>query len=216
MSHGVNWALSPEAIEQESFRRIEAEMPAHPFGPREWRVVRRMIHTTANFSLAGEVYFGHDPVTAGLAALRAGVPIYSDSKMIRAGLSLAKLRSLNPGYGPERLVCRIDDPAVAEEARRRGQTRALVALERSRAEVDGGIVLIGNAPLALAGLARLIQESGVRPRLVIGMPVGFVNVVESKLMIMDTDVPQIVLKGRQGGSTLAVATLHGIMESANG
>jgi precorrin isomerase len=216
MNRGVNWTLSPEAIEQESFRRIEAEMPAPPFGPREWRVVRRMIHTTANFGLAGDVYFGHDPVTAGVEALRAGAPIYSDSTMIRAGLSLAKLRALNPGYGPDRLVCRIADPAVAEEARRRGQTRALVALERSRTEVDGGIVLIGNAPLALAGLARLIQESNVRPRLVIGMPVGFVNVVESKLMIMDTDVPQIVLKGRQGGSTLAVATLHGILESANG
>lgn len=210
----VQWDLSSEAIEAESFRRIEEEAGPHPFAPREWRVVRRMVHTTANFGLIPFVHFAHDPVTAGLNALKAGALIYCDSQMIRNGLSLARLRTLNPGYDRNRIVCRVDDPAVARAAKERGQTRALVAVEESRAMLDGAIILIGNAPLALASVARLIGEGTIRPALVVGMPVGFVNVVESKEMIMATAAPQIVLKGRLGGSPLAVATLHAITESA--
>jgi precorrin-8X/cobalt-precorrin-8 methylmutase len=211
----VQWTLSPEAIEQESFRRIEAEVGPHGYAPQEWRVVRRMIHTTANFAIKDCVHFAGAPVAAGLRALRAGAPLYCDSQMIRHGLSLARLQRLNPAYEAGHIVCRVSDPAVAAEARRRGQTRALVAVEQSRAMLDGAIVLIGNAPLALASVARLIETDHLRPALVIGMPVGFVNVVESKDMIMATQVPQIVLKGRLGGSPLAVATLHAIMESAD-
>lgn len=210
----VQWNLSPEAIEQESFRRIEAEVGRHTYAPDEWRVVRRMIHTTANFAIKDAVHFAGGPVAAGLRALRAGAPLYCDSQMIRNGLSLTRLQRVNPAYEAGRIVCRVDDPAVAEEARQRGQTRALVAVERSRDMLDGAIVLIGNAPLALASVARLIETDHLRPALVIGMPVGFVNVVEAKDMIMATRVPQIVLKGRLGGSPLAVATLHAIIESA--
>jgi precorrin isomerase len=210
----VQWNLSPEAIEAESFRRIEAEMGPHAFAPAEWRVVRRLIHTTANFAVAQAIHFQGAPVAAGLAALRAGALVYCDSQMIRNGLSLPRLRRLYPAYGPERLVCLVDDPAVADEARRRGQTRALVAVERARAALEGAIILIGNAPLALASVARLIASDGLRPALVVGMPVGFVNVVESKELLMREDVPQIVLRGRLGGSPLAVAALHAIIESA--
>lgn len=208
------WDLSPEVIEHESFRRIEAEMGPHAFAPAEWRVVRRLIHTTANFAVAQAIHFQGDPVAAGLQALRAGALIYCDSQMIRNGLSLRRLQRINPAYRADRMVCRIDDPAVMEDARRRGQTRALVALERSRPMLDGAIILIGNAPLALASVARLIATDGLRPALVIGMPVGFVNVVESKDMILRTATPQIVLQGRMGGSPLAVAALHAITESA--
>ncbi|MEI6148198.1 MAG: precorrin-2 C(20)-methyltransferase [bacterium] len=208
------WNLSPEAIEQESFRRIEAEVGPHPFKPAEWRVVRRLIHTSANFGLVPYIRFQGDPVAAGLAALRAGALIYCDSQMIRNGLSLARLQKINPAYSAARVVCRVDDPAVAEEARRRGQTRALVAVERSRPLLDGAIILIGNAPLALASIARLIETDNLRPALVIGMPVGFVNVIESKEMLMRLETPQIVLEGRMGGSPLAVAALHAITESA--
>jgi precorrin isomerase len=211
----IQWQLSPEAIERESFRQIEAEIGPHGFAPREWRVVRRMIHATANFAVAQAVRFQGNPVAAGLRALRAGTPIYCDSQMIRNGLSLARLRKLNPDYNRERLICRIDEPAVAEAARQRGQTRALVAVEESRDILAGAIILIGNAPLALAGVARLIADHNLRPALVIGMPVGFVNVVEAKELLLGTAVPQIVLQGRLGGSALAVAALHGIIESAD-
>lgn len=210
----IEWNLSPEAIEQESFRRIEAEVGEHTLDAQQWRVARRLIHTTANFDVARALHFAHDPIRAGLQALRNGATIYCDSQMIRNGLSLSRLQSVNPDYGPERLICRIGDPEVAAEARRRGQTRALVAVEQSRAQLTDAIILIGNAPLALASVARLIETENLHPALVIGMPVGFVNVVEAKQAIMACNVPQIVLQERLGGSPLAVATLHAIVESA--
>ena len=134
--------------------------------------------------------------------------------MIRSGLSLARLRRLNPGYGPERLHCHIDDPDVLARAKAEGRTRALCSAEKARPLLDGAIVLIGNAPLALARIARYVLEESARPALVVGMPVGFVNVVESKALLARCAVPQIALEGRRGGSALAVAPLHAVMESA--
>ena len=112
------------------------------------------------------------------------------------------------------LHCYISAPDVAARARAEGCARALCSAEKARPLLPGAIVLIGNAPLALARIARYILEEGVRPALVVGMPVGFVNVVESKELLARCDVPQIVLEGRRGGSALAVATLHAVMESA--
>ena len=205
----------PAEIEQESFRRIEAECDLHrTLSAPHWRVARRLIHTTADMHIADTLVFRHDPVAAGLAALRRKAPIFCDSQMLRSGLSLPKLRTLHPGYGPEDLHCYITDPDVVERARAEGHTRALCSAEKARPLLDGGIVLIGNAPLALARIARYILEEGVRPALVVGMPVGFVNVVESKDLLARGPVPQIVLEGRRGGSALAVTTLHAVMESA--
>ena len=181
----VRWNLSGEEIERESFRTIEAECDLHIKLPApEWRVVRRLIHTTADPRIADTLVFRHDAVASGLKALRSGAPIFCDSKMIRSGLSLARLRRLNPGYGPERLHCHIDDPDVLARAKAEGRTRALCSAEKAR------------------------------PALVVGMPVGFVNVVESKALLARCAVPQIALEGRRGGSALAVATLHAVMESA--
>ena len=127
---------------------------------------------------------------------------------------LPRLKRLNPGYGPESLHCHISDQDVIDRAKLEGHTRALCSAEKARPMLDGAIVLIGNAPLALARIARYALEEGVRPALVVGMPVGFVNVVESKQLLAQCDVPQIVLEGRRGGSALAVTTLHAVMESA--
>jgi precorrin isomerase len=173
-----------------------------------------MIHTTADFGLLGSVHFSDNPVAAGLEALREGRPIYCDSNMIRSGLSVANLQRLHPDYTRESLHCHVADPDVAELAKKNNSTRALAAVEKGRQVIDGGIVLIGNAPLALAGICRMIEAGQGKPRLVIGMPVGFVNVVESKNWLLRLPVPQIVLTGRRGGSPLAVSALHGIMESA--
>lgn len=210
----IDWEMSGKEIEEKSFRIIEEEMGEHPFEIRQWRVVRRMIHTCTDLSIAGDILFANAPIEAGLAAMRDGAPIYSDSNMIRSGLSLAKLQSLNSAYSRESIHCYVSDPDVAKTAREKGITRSLAALGKAKGVLGEGIVLIGNAPLALAGIARMIKEENIRPRLVIGMPVGFVHVVESKEMIMAEDVPQIVLRGRRGGSPLAVAALHGIIESA--
>ena len=146
----IRWNMSPAEIEQESFRRIEAECDLHrTLSAPHWRVARRLIHTTADMHIADTLVFRHDPVSAGLAALRRKAPIFCDSQMLRSGLSLPKLRMLHPGYGPEDLHCYITDPDVVERARAEGHTRALCSAEKARPLLDGGIVLIGNAPLAL-------------------------------------------------------------------
>ena len=211
----IRWNLSGMEIERESFRVIESECDLHKRMPApEWRVARRLIHTTADMSIADTLVFRHDAIGSGLRALRAGAPIFCDSKMIRSGLSLARLRRLNPDYGPERLHCYIDDPDVLARAKAEGRTRALCSAEKAHPLLDGAIVLIGNAPLALARIARYVLEEDARPALIVGMPVGFVNVVESKALLARCAVPQIALEGRRGGSALAVATLHAVMESA--
>lgn len=211
----IRWNLSAADIERESFRAIESECPLCGTLPGpEWRVARRLIHTTADIHIADTLVFRHQPIDAGLSALRRRAPLFCDSKMLRSGLSLARLRAFHPGYDPDCLHCYIDDPDVVARARAEGLTRALCSAEKARTMLDGAIVLIGNAPLALARIARYILEEKARPALVIGMPVGFVNVVESKQMLGRCPVPHIVLEGRRGGSPLAVATLHAILESA--
>lgn len=211
----IRWNLSGEEIERESFLAIEAECDLHARLPLpQWRVARRLIHATADLRIADTLIFRHDAIASGLRALRAGSPIFCDSKMLRAGLSLERLRKLNPAYGPERLHCHISDPDVIARAGEEKRTRALCSAEKARPMLDGAIVLIGNAPLALARIARYVLEENMRPALVVGMPVGFVNVVESKDLLARCAVPQIVIEGRRGGSALAVTTLHAVMESA--
>lgn len=210
----IRWNLDGAAIERESFRIIEEECPRPHLPETEWRVARRLIHTTADLHIADTLVFRHGAIASGLRALQNHAPIFCDSKMIRAGLSLDRLRRLHPGYGPDDLHCCISDPDVIARAKAEGRTRALCAAEKAKPLLDGGIVLIGNAPLALARIARFILEEGIRPALVVGMPVGFVNVVEAKNLLATCNVPQIVLEGRRGGSALAVTTLHAVMESA--
>ena len=209
----INWNMNGMEVEQESFRQIETEMPTHNFTPEQWRVVRRMIHTTADFSIAPNIAFGNNPIRAGRQALRDGAPIFSDSNMIKAGISVYKMQKFNPTYTRDSIHCYVADPDIASIAKEKQITRSLAALEKARRVLDGGIVLVGNAPLALAGIVRMIQTDKLKPRLIIGMPVGFVHVVESKKMVTQTNIPYIVLNGRRGGSPLAVTALHGIMES---
>lgn len=210
--------MSGAAIEAESFRRIDAEAPAHTFRAAEWAVVRRLIHTTADFGLVDAVRFSPGAVEAGVEALRRGAPIYADANMIRAGLSLARLNRVYASYTSGDVHCLVADPAVAEEAQAAGLPRSLFAVRQARPFLDGGIVLIGNAPVALLELNRMIREGEVRPALVVGMPVGFVHVEESKDELMELDVPWICVAGRRGGSSLAVAALHAlaILGSGNG
>ena len=213
----IAWNSDGAGIERESFRRIDAEVRPEVrrrFSEKEWHVARRLVHTSADFSILDTLVFRNDPVGAGLAALRSGARIYSDSNMIRAGLSVPKLKRFHAEYSRESILCPVAEPAVAEFAAHEGITRALASVRLYARELDGAIFLCGNAPLALAGLMELIADGAVRPALIVGMPVGFVNVTESKELLRLTDVPHIVLDGRRGGSPLAVASLHGIMENA--
>lgn len=211
----VKWQMSGVEIEEESFSRIEEGLTGFKKGVDStiYRIGRRLVHTTADFAIVDDLFWNHDPVAAGLSALRDKAPIYCDSSMIRSGISLARLQQCNSAYTPDYLHCLVADPQVSKEAGKRGQARSLVAVEKAKDIIDGGIVLIGNAPLALAAIIRMMVEENIRPRLIVGMPVGFVHVIESKELLMAADIPQVVIKGRRGGSSLAVATLHAIIES---
>ena len=212
----ILWDLPGSGIEQESFRRIDAEVPPEKkekFTPEQWHVARRLVHTGADFAILDILEMTPDAVEAGLAALHRGCGIYTDSNMIKAGLSVPKLQKFNPVYTRESILCPVADPDVAEYAKKHGITRALAAVELHRDFFRDAVFLCGNAPLALAGVVKLYAEHGIRPALIVGMPVGFVNVVESKKLLDGVKVPWIRLNGRRGGSPFAVAALHGIMEN---
>jgi len=202
--------MSGEDIEGASFAAIDREAPEHGFDPGQWGVARRMVHTCADFSILKDLVFHRGAVEAGIQALRRGAPIYTDANMIRSGLSQARLKAVNPGYAPASIQCHVADLEIAEEAKRTGLPRSLFAIRKAKAQLEGGIVAIGNAPVALLELNRMIVEEGLRPALVVGMPVGFVHVIESKDELLTLDIPAIALKGRRGGSPLVVATIHAL------
>ncbi len=176
-------------------------------------VVRRVIHTTADFDYAETLRFTKDAVTRAARALQGGV-IVTDTNMARAGVSKSAAEKL----GCE-VVCYMAEPTVAEEAKRRGVTRAVVSMETALREHPNAILAIGNAPTALLHVAEAI-ENDARPALVVGVPVGFVNVVESKERALDVcerfDVPAIVALGRKGGSTVAATICNALLYTASG
>ena len=202
--------LSGPEIETKSMEIIDREAPAHRFTPEEWPIVRRMIHTTGDFGIMEAVRFSPGAVGAGIAALHGCRSLIVDSNMIRSGISLARLQSVCGFYRRESLICHVADEDIKRMARRTGLPRSLHAIEKARPFIAGAIAAFGNAPIALMELNRMIVEEGLRPALVIAMPVGFVHVVESKEELMALDVPYIALTGRRGGSPLAVSVIHAL------
>ncbi|EXJ14469.1 precorrin-8X methylmutase [Imhoffiella purpurea] len=203
-----------QAIERESFATIDAEAGPHTYDSEQWSVVRRMIHASADFDLNGLTAFHPRAMPAALAALRTGgQALLADVAMILAGLSERRLAHF--GLRPLQLI---DDPEVAAAARADGTTRAAQAMRAAwrRGLLEGALVAIGNAPTALIELVRLIEREGARPALVLGMPVGFVAAADSKARLAEIeDVPWILVRGRKGGSTLAVAALHALFALAS-
>lgn len=199
-------------IEHESFTIIDREAGPHLYTPEQWAIVRRMIHATADFEFNGLTRFHPEAITAGVAAILSGKPIVADVEMICVGLSRPRLAHF--GVAAHQFIGGDD---VIAAARAENGTRAVQAMRKARrlGLLDGGLVAIGNAPTALLEVVRLVREEGVRPALVIGMPVGFVSAAESKAALAAIeDVPWIVTDGRKGGSTLAVAALHALLALA--
>jgi precorrin-8X/cobalt-precorrin-8 methylmutase len=193
----------PEEILEESFKIIESMIGAHSFHAEEWAVVRRIVHASGDLELATAVHFQGDAVHAGIEAIRAGVPIVTDVRMVAAGLQAEALR--------ERAIevhCFIDDPEVARQAHSRGLTRSYCAMEKAIATIGEAIYVVGNAPTALFALGDAVGRKEVRPRLLLAMPVGFVDVVESKELALSLDVPVIMIRGRKGGSAVAAAAVN--------
>lgn len=197
-------------IEARSFEIIDREAPGHHFSSNQWQVVRRMIHTTGDFSIMKHVIFSPDAIDAAIQALRSACPIYVDSHMVRSGLSLARLQAITRNYDSQKIFCHISDQDVIGEAGNAGLPRSLFAVRKAKPILNGGIAVFGNAPVALLELNRMIIEEEIRPALVIAMPVGFVHVLESKQELMSLRVPFIAVVGRRGGSPLAVSVIHAL------
>lgn len=202
-----------QVIEHDSFAIIDAEVGPHTYTEGQWPIVRRMIHANADFDFNGLTDFHADAVEAGVQAmLKGSTPVVADVEMICSGLSQPRLGHF--GMKPYQFI---SDPDVIETAKAEDTTRAVQAMRKAHrlGLLDNAIIGIGNAPTALIEVVRLIREEGVKPALVVGMPVGFVSAAESKdLMAELTDVPWIIIRGRKGGSTLVVATLHALLSLA--
>lgn len=202
-----------QAIEHDSFAIIDAEAGPHRYRAEQWPIVRRMIHANADFEFNGLTDFHPEAVAAGIAAIRrGGTPVVADVEMICSGLSAPRLAHF--GMATHQFI---GDADVIAAAQAEDSTRAVQAMRKAHrlGLLQGAIVGIGNAPTALIELVRLIREEGLRPALVIGMPVGFVSAAESKdLMAARAEVPWIVIRGRKGGSTLVVAALHALLALA--
>lgn len=198
--------LNPADIETRSFEIITEELGHLNLSPELAPIVKRVVHTTADFDYARITEIQSDAVSSAVAALVAGCKIYSDTRMIIAGVSKPMLKKLNC-----ELYTYVDDAEVAAQSKEKGLTRSILGIEKAVEDPDTRIFVIGNAPTALVRLGELIQEGKVRPALVIGVPVGFVGASESKEFIKKTGVPYVVTNGRKGGSTVAVAILNALL-----
>nr|WP_315100070.1 precorrin-8X methylmutase [uncultured Fretibacterium sp.] len=198
--------MGPEEIERASMAIIGREMGDWAGPAENLPVLKRVIHTTADFDFVRNLLFSPNAVWLGREALRRGVTVVTDTAMAAAGIG--KPAAARWGVS---VVCRMADPDVRDEALRRGVTRAVVSMERAAAETPDAIFAIGNAPTALIRLCELVREGAARPSLVVGVPVGFVNVVESKEMLVATDVPYIAAMGRKGGSPVASAVVNALL-----
>ena len=201
----------PEEIESRSFAIIDSEVPEpRPFDGAEWAVVRRMIHTTADFDLLSLVVFYQKAVSAGIAALKNGCPIVTDTEMARAGIGSRRIDR----WGC-RVECHMGDGEVARRSRDEGATRASATVDLVAKNMNGGIFVIGNAPTALLRLLYYVDEGICSPALVVGVPVGFVNAAESKELLMaQARVPYITIRGRKGGSAVAASVVNALAELA--
>jgi len=200
-------AMKPEEIESESFRIIDAEAGDHDWNDDEWQVVRRAIHTSADFEYARSTVFSEGAIDQAIAALKSGYGIVTDTTMVLSGISKAKLSTFG-----NRVCCHVADPDVAELAKQEGITRSIAAMRKAAADPDNRIFVIGNAPTALFELLRLTEEGLAQPALIIGLPVGFVGAEESKNALAATDlpVPFITNMGRKGGSNVAAAVVNAL------
>ncbi len=205
--------MKPEEIEAESFKIIDSEAGEHGWPQAEWQIVRRAVHTSADFEYVRSMVLSDGVVEKAVAALKSGAGIVTDTNMALSGISKARLSP----YGST-VSCHVADPDVAELARREGITRSIAAMRKAVANPANRIFVIGNAPTALFELLRLMQEGQTDPALIIGLPVGFVGAEESKnaLAAGGHDAPFVTNIGRKGGSNVAAAVVNALAILAAG
>ena len=198
--------LKPAEIEKKSFEMITEELGGRTFPAGQDAVIKRVIHTSADFDYADNLVFSEKAVEQAKDALTAGATVITDTNMALSGISKPALARLGSSAR-----CFIADADVAQEAVARGTTRAAISMERAAALEGPLIFAIGNAPTALIRLHELIAEGRLSPALIIGVPVGFVNVTESKDLFLGGSTPHIIARGRKGGSNVAAAIVNALL-----
>ncbi len=198
--------VKPMDIEKQSFAIIEENLKDVVIPENQRSILKRVIHTTADFDYVENLKFSENAVETALEALKRGAHIVTDTNMAYAGINKKSLHQL----GGE-AHCFMSDLKVASEAKARGITRAMVSMEKACELGENIIFAVGNAPTALVQLDALIRSGRIAPKLIIGVPVGFVNVVEAKELLMQGTTPYIVAKGRKGGSNVAAAICNALL-----
>jgi len=196
-----------QSIEDESMQIIENEIGSHPYNEQQWPIVRRIIHSTADFDFArdNKIIFHKTAVQSGLDALKNGCSIIVDVNGI-----IGLMNKQNPKDFGNNVICNISEPSLIEAAKKENKTRAQMSMRIAKEDMNGGIVVIGNAPTALLEVMEMIREGITKPALVIGIPVGFVSAVESKDELAKMDIPFITNQGRKGGSPCASAIINAL------
>ncbi|MBS0012899.1 MAG: precorrin-8X methylmutase [Desulfobacterales bacterium] len=201
--------MKPYEIEELSFSIIETEAGSHGFAPAQWRIVSRMIHTSADFEYLQSIRFHPEAISAGIRAIQTGRAIVTDTNMAKAGI-----RKTDAARFGCRVDCLMTDPEVKKQADANGSTRAAAAVDAAADQVKGGIFVVGNAPTALMRIIEQVRAGRTAPALVVGLPVGFVNAAESKQMLAELDLPHITNIGRKGGSAVAAAVINALLSLA--
>ena len=199
-----------QSIEDASMQMIEDEIGTHQYNEKEWPIVRRIIHSTADFDFAdkNKIIFQENAIQSAMDALKKGCSIVVDVNGV-----IGLLNKQNPKDFGNKVVCRISDPEIMELAKLEGKTRSQVSMREAKAEIDGGIVAIGNAPTALLEVIEMVKEGIVKPALIIGIPVGFICAVESKEALAKLEnTPFITNLGRKGGSSSTSAMMNAIFK----
>jgi len=196
-----------QSIEDESMQIIENEIGSHSYNEQEWPIVRRIIHSTADFDFArdNKIIFHKNAVQNGLDALKNGCSIIVDVNGI-----IGLMNKQNPKDFKNNVICNISEPSLIEMAKKEDKTRAQMSMRVAKEDMNGGIVVIGNAPTALLEVMKMIKEGITKPALVIGIPVGFVSAVESKEELAQMNIPFITNQGRKGGSPCASAIVNAL------
>jgi precorrin-8X/cobalt-precorrin-8 methylmutase len=197
------------AIYRQSFAIIRAEANLSRFTPAQEKVAVRMIHACGMVNLADDIHFSPTFTQNATAALHAGAPILCDAHMVASGITRKRLPANN------NIICTLQDPAVPALAQQLGNTRSAVALELWRPHLAGAVVVIGNAPTALFYLLDMLHAGAPMPAAVIGLPVGFVGAAESKEALhLAQHIPSLIVRGRRGGSAMAVAAINALAQEA--
>ena len=199
-----------QSIEDASMEMIEDEIGVHQYNEKEWPIVRRIIHSTADFDFASDnkIIFHKDAIKSGMNALRNGCSIVVDVNGVIGGLN-----KQNPKDFGNNIVCNISDLKIMELAKKEGKTRSQVSMRAAVSDINGGIVAIGNAPTALLEVIQMVKEGIVKPALIIGIPVGFICAAESKEELSKLDsAPFITNLGRKGGSSSASAIINALFK----